>query len=192
MYSTLIEALEQYIVLDRDETKLVAEYVQERSYEKGDFILKTPNVCTEIGFALLGVLRYYYIDEEGSEMTDMFMQEGDFFTDLESFRNKTPSNGYIQALSKAEVLIFDTRTHKALRKRITGWDRAFNQIAEERLLNQLTFSRSLVKDDALDAYKRFLATYPAIAARVSNLHLASFSGISRYTLSRIKSQIEKE
>ena len=192
MYSTLIKVIEQHISLDQDKREMIVEYAQARTYEKGGYLLKSPSVSTEIGFVLSGILRYYYIDEEGNEVTAMFIQEGDFFTDLESFKNKTPSSGYIQAVSKAEVLVFNTHAHKELMARIPGWDLALKQIAQERLLSQLAFSRSLINDDAQNSYKRFLATYPAIAAKASNLHLASFLGISKYTFSRIKTKVEKE
>ena len=188
----ITKSLKPYLSLDHDQEELVATNVQEKSYGKGDYLLRAANVSTEIGLVISGILRYYYIDEDGNEITAMFIQEGDFFTDLESFKNSTPSSGYIQAMKKAEVLVWDRASHHELSAQIPGWGSALSQIAQKRLLNQLTFSRSLINNDALHSYKRFVTTYPSIAAEVPDLYLASFLGMSKYTLSRLKSKVKKD
>lgn len=192
MHTTLIETLKQHMALEPGKAELIAKYAQERSYEKGAYLLSAPSISTEIGFVLSGILRYYYIDENGNEVTAMFIQKQDFYTDVESFKKKTPSTGYIQAVVKSKVLVFNSRAHEALLAQIPDWDRTLLRIAQDRLLNQLRFSRSLINNNAPNSYRRFLEIYPAIADKVPNIYIASFLGISKYTFSRIKGKVEKE
>ncbi len=187
-----MKALEKQTTLTQQQLETVAEYAQEKRYNKGDYFLKFPKVSTEIGFVLSGVLRYYYLDDEGNEVTAMFMQANDFFTDLKSFQNRTPSSGFIQAETDAKVLVFDAQANETLLGSVDGWALALRQITQSRLLEQLQFSRSLINDDALGAYKSFISTYPEIANSVTDRHLASFLGISKYTFSRIKNQVKKD
>ncbi len=191
MPSELIKILENRIALSQKEVRLITQNALERTYSKGDFFLQAPKVCHELGFVTSGILRYYTIDAEGNEATAMFIQENDFFMDLESYYNRTPSEGFIQAETEVRLVVFERAALDRLKSAIPGWSDAFKHIAQERLVSQLKFSQELIKLDARSSYALFLKHFPTIANRVPDGHLASFLGITKYTLSRIKKNFDK-
>ena len=56
---------------------------------------------------------------------------------------------------------------------------------QKRILNQLQMS-------ALDRYELFLKKYPNIEQNISNYHIASYLGITRQSLSRLRSEMAKK
>lgn len=185
----IISTLTSFIDLSEEQTDLILELAEERNYAKGDYFLRIARVENEFGYVREGLLRYYTIDEEGNELTSMFIEEGVFFTDLRSYLEGSPSEGFIQAETAARVTALSKSANERLKTVIPGWGEALKDICRRRLLEQLVFSRKVIELDARSAYAAFKRDYPTIAARVPDAHLASFLGISRFTLSRVRKQI---
>ena len=185
------ELVHRYL-LSQVEAKIVVSHAQSRVYEKGEFFLQAPAVCKEIAYVVSGVFRYYTINEDGEEVTAMFMREGDFFTDLESLQGQTPSEGFIQAETNASTCIFSKEANDKLKNQIKGWSDILRMVTKQKLLEQLKFTRQLVTLDAVSAYQSFRSNYPTIVDRVPDQHIASFLGISKFTLSRVKKKLQQQ
>lgn len=189
MKASLIATLRKYgNITDNDEAAILA-HATIRHYQKGEDFLSARKVATEIGFLVEGVFRYYTIDREGKEHTFTFIKEGEFFTNLTSYHEGLPSYGTIQAETDAEVIVLDKTTWEYLSETIKDWEYISKRLSQVGLINHLQFLRQLISHDATYCYLRFLERFPTIANRVPAQHLASFMGITKHSLSRIRKKI---
>lgn len=186
MFLHLIDRLRAYHSISGKAVKLIATQVRKQSYQKGEYFLAAPQKSKELGFILNGVFRYYVIDDEGNKITGLFLQKNDFIVELKSFLEEGPSEGSFQAETDAELFIFDHAVHQKLRLLVSGWDDALKRIFQEKLIEELKFTRGIVNNDAASSYRSFVEKYPEMASSVSDKHLASYLGITKFSLSRIK------
>lgn len=189
MKSPLIEVIRKHIPLTDEEAATIQSLSTMRQLKKGEVFLEQGKIAQEIGFILSGVLRYYVIDDSGNEITYLFKQENSLFTNLESFYDNQPSKGTIQAETDAEILVFSKTSWLAISKTVKEWDFAIKRISQNTLVEDMTFQRKLIDQEASASYLDFLREYPTIAQRVPAGHLASFLGITRHSLSRIKKKL---
>ncbi|WP_020567888.1 Crp/Fnr family transcriptional regulator [Neolewinella persica] len=192
MITPLTDFIKKYIHLtDQDISEIEARAVY-KSFSKGDFMLKVDEVAKELCFIFSGVLRVYYVDKSGNEVTYMFIKEGDLFTETTSFYNESPSICSIKAETDTEVVIFPKPAWRELRTLVKDWDFAMKRLSQDQLMRKLRFQRLMIDQDATTAYKVLLDKEPTIALRVPAHHLASYMGITRHSLSRIRKKIASE
>lgn len=189
MNSSLIEFLRKFIPLTDNEASFIHSLTTSRRLKKGEVFLEQDKIAQEIGFVLSGVLRYYVIDNSGNEITYLFKQENNLFTNLDSFYNNKPGHGTIEAETEAEILVFSKTSWLTISETVKEWDSTIRKIYQNSLIEHITFQRKLIDQEASASYLDFLREYPTIAQRVPASHLASFLGITRHSLSRIKKKL---
>ncbi len=74
-----------------------------KNIAKSDTFLKAGDKNTILGFLQTGLFRSYFADEGGNLITTSFIEEGNFFTDLNSFPDKSKSERTLEALSDSKV-----------------------------------------------------------------------------------------
>lgn len=188
---SLVEHILSISLLSPSEAETVASHTETRFLKKGDFLLRPPEICNKITYIASGILRYYTIDEEGEEITSLFVSAGDFFTDLESYHQGKPTEAFVQSITDSEVCVLSKKVHEKLKKKVDGWYDTITTISERMLLEQLKLARQLMPLDAQGAYETFRAQYPTIVELAPDNQIASFLGMSKYTLSRIKAKLSK-
>jgi CRP-like cAMP-binding protein len=192
MIKPLSDTIRQYIHLtDQNIVEIEARAVQ-KSFRKGEFLLQIGDVARDLCFILSGVFRVYYLDHHGNEITYMFIKEDDLFTETTSFYKESPSICSIKAEIDTEVVLFTKESWQQLRVLIKDWDYAMKRLSQDQLMYKLRFQRLLRDQDATTAYKVLLDKDPTVALRVPAHHLASYMGITRHSLSRIRKKIASE
>ncbi|MGO3241234.1 MAG: Crp/Fnr family transcriptional regulator [Sphingobacteriaceae bacterium] len=117
------------------------------------------------------------------------MDENNFFVDLNSFDNKIPSSGYIQAITDCKLIVFSQQDWQELSNTIVGWDKIVQKIISKAMLEKIDKVNPLVSEDATTRYLTFLKKYPTLANRIPLSYLASYLGITQQSLSRIRKNI---
>jgi len=182
----LISLIKQHHPLTSAEQHLITEAAIPKSLPKGGYLLRWGQQNTMIAFVVSGLLRAYYEDEAGQELTTGFLEAGLFCTDLTSFQNRGASERNIEALMPCELLVFDWTSLDRLRMLIPGCNQFEQNYLSKVLLDKIHFQRDMVNSSASEAYQRFLKQYPQAAKFAPRNQIASFLGISHYTLSRIR------
>ncbi|HVU59090.1 MAG TPA: Crp/Fnr family transcriptional regulator [Puia sp.] len=153
---------------------------------KKQFLLKKGMISNHIYYVSKGILRGYYEDENKKQTTKWFMDEGNVITSVDSFFSRTPTLEPIQAIEPS--LLFGIR-YEQLYHAYEHYPE-FNYHGREltqkyHVLNE----RRISALQCLRARERYLytkETQPRIVERVSDNLLASYLGIKKETLSRIK------
>lgn len=155
------------------------------------FFIHANVIQQEIGFVFQGLIRAFYIDIQGNEITVNFVQENRYATHYTAFITRTPGKYYFQCIEPT-ILVNLSYDHIQ-----TGYDkfpdieRYGRLIAEEVLKFQQKRIESLLFDTAEQRYLDFIKENPDLFNRVSLSHLSSFLGMERQTLTRIRQKLAK-
>jgi len=155
------------------------------SYPKEFHFLREGQIADYIWFIETGGIRIFY-KKDDREITEWLALEGQFFLSITSFFTRTPSRLMIHTLEPTVLwgihhndFMRLTEDHheieKLLRKMVTG-----SLILSQQRMESIQF------ETAHQRYQKLLQASPGIIQRVPMQYIASFLGITKETLSRIR------
>ncbi len=147
------------------------------------------DVCKYQAFVVKGLLRSYTVDEKGSEHILQFASEGWWMADLSSYLTNEPSFLNIDALEEVQLLLLTKPSWEQAMKKIPALEHYFRIIIQNHLVSTQKRLLQSLAETAEEKYNRFLATYPECVQRVPQHMIASYLGVTRETLSRIRKQV---
>ena len=186
---SFINYLLQYGSLNPQQIELINKSLAIKSYKTGDYFLEAGKTSNEVGFILDGVFRVCYYDNEGNEITRYFLDEENFIVDINSFTSRIPSVEYIQAVTDAEVLILSKEAMENLSNTIIVWDSMIGKITAKALAEKVKRVSLMMPQDATKRYTFFLENFPNLANRVPLQYIASYIGVTKSSLSRLRRQM---
>jgi CRP/FNR family transcriptional regulator, anaerobic regulatory protein len=151
-------------------------------------LISEGQVCKELGFINKGSFRVYYL-QEGKEINTHFCFENEFVMDYDSFLQEKPSRYYIQALEDSEIVVFNLQTLQNAYNSSQNWERFGRIMAEYSYKITTNRVESFMFMDAEQRYLDVLKHQPKILERVPLYHVASYLGMERESLSRIRKKI---
>lgn len=179
----------EVIELSDEEFEYANSLFRPKKLRKKQFFLNEGDVCEHTIFVENGLLRSYTIDERGAERTLQFAMEGWWAGDLYSFLTGEVSSYYIEALENCDLLLINKDNWELLLKEVPAFERFFRiQIQNNLVATQRRLMVSLT-DTAEEKYVKLVNAYPDIIKRVPQHMIASYIGITRETLSRIRKQM---
>lgn len=180
--------LSQFPFLTQRDCALFEPFLRTKKLAEREVLLKAGNTCTEMGFVNQGCFRVYYA-LDGKEINTQFIFEQQFVVDYDSFLQVKPSRCFIQALEPTEIVQFSFAELQNAYRLSHNWER-FGRIMAEYSY-QLTTQRveSFLFRDGEQRYLDLMATQPAIFDRIPLYHIASYLGLERESLSRIRRKV---
>ena len=164
-------------------------FFTEQTLSKGDFFVEQHKVCRKIAFINSGVLRTFYINDKGEEVTSCFCTENNFTTSYKSFILQQPSTLSIQAMETVELLVIDFENLQKLYSTSMAWQNIGRLFAEKEYIVMEQYAAVLNNDTAKEKYLRLLNEQPQIIKKAAVKDIASYLGVTTRTLSRIRSEI---
>ena len=160
-----------------------------KTIAKNDFLIQEDAVCTEIVFVQSGILRSFYISDEGEEMTNCITFENEFMSAYSSFITQTPTQENIQALTETHLWVINRTELLQLYKKSMGWQEIGRMLAEMQYIQLEQRLLSFQKQNAKQRYQALLLNHPNYIQYIPLNHLASFLGITTRHLSRLRKEI---
>ena len=183
------EYLKQLIAIDDESFDFALKYLQIEKIAKGGFLVKEGAVCNKIAFIYKGIFRIYNL-KDGNEINTCFCKENSISSSFNSFIYQTPAKESIQSLENSVVVTLSFPDLGKLQIEHTIWQTIRLMLTEKECLRLSDRAESLSFDSAMEKYGNILKFQPEIIQRVSIQHIASYIGVSRETLSRIRSKIK--
>jgi len=187
----LLETLSFIIPLPTPMQNRVKEESLIETFERKKLLLSPGETARRVYFIRSGFLRAYFIDDSGNECTTWFTGKGDLMISVHSFFTQQPANEYIEVLQdcKLQSLTWlelnayyaDFREANLLGRLIT---QRYFILSEERAILLRTRSPE-------HRYDLLLRNHPEIEQQTTQQNIASYLGISRETLSRIRRKKNK-
>jgi CRP-like cAMP-binding protein len=185
----LLNHLRQFGHLSSEDTSLITQHVQTVQLSANAYFLEAGHVCRNIAFIAEGVMRVFFYDRTGHELSRYFIAENQYAVDLQSFNTQTVSSEYIQAVTNCTLLLISRPALTLFEQHIHDWAVISRKITEDALLKKVFAQPYLLGQDATTRYVTFVEQNPALANRIPMMHLASFLGITPQSLSRIRRQV---
>ena len=187
----MFENFRKYLSAKVDLTEAEIQMVQAacviKKLRKRQYLLQEGDISRHKAFIASGCMRMYRVDENGAEFILRFAVENWWMSDRESYVSGKPSSSFIDALEDT-VLVTWTKD---------SWDELCRNISALKAMEEKILARSFdasqnriyatISLSSEEKFKHFITTYPNLLNRIPQQMIASFLGISRETLSRIKS-----
>lgn len=160
-----------------------------KKLRKYQYLLQEGEICRRDFFVLRGMLRKYSVDAT-KEWISQFAYEGQWISDHDSQLNGSPSAYYIDALEETEVLSIEVSAISSLIATSPKFERYYRNEIRRALIAQEKRVQCMQRM-AANCYEDFLSEFPFLQQRISQAQIASFMGITRESLSRLKNQAWK-
>jgi len=191
MFEIFASYLKEKAGLTDEELNQVHAVTVNRRLRKRQYLLQEGDVCHYNCFIVKGCLRNYRVSEDGNEHILRFAVENWWMSDPESYNNDTRSKNNIDALEDSELLLIEKQDFSNLLSNIPHFkDFIYNLKAKGYDVSQNRIM-SNISDTAEEKYTNFMKMYPDVFNRVPLHMIASYLGVSRETLSRIRNQYAK-
>ncbi|WP_158847359.1 Crp/Fnr family transcriptional regulator [Algibacter sp. L1A34] len=188
----LLDYIKSLIDLTPKEEAFLESKVTYRKYLKGQYVIQQGDICKYECFVISGCTKTFYLDQEGQEHMVMFAIENWWTADMGSFISQTPADYNVQCLENTELILFAYDELEELYAEIPKLERLFRQIVERAFVAS---QKRIVRNFSLTAKERYLyfkSQYTQIEERIPQYLVASFLGITKEFLSKIKSQLAIE
>jgi CRP-like cAMP-binding protein len=194
MYEALIKYFNSYTSspLSEKEVESIENVFVPKKFRKRQYFLQEGEVCKYTAFIVKGAMRQYTVDDKGEEHIIRLTIENWWATDRESLMKQTASIYFIDAWEDTEALIVTKAAFLDLVEHIptlSEWMRNLDvnfSIASQRRLN------AAISLSAEERYHDLEKSYPEFLQRFPQHIIASYLGINRETLSRIRSRAVKK
>ena len=144
-----------------------------------------------MGFICSGLIRRFYINEKGNQITTGFTKENEYITDYPAFIRQRASKYYLQCLEPTTIVNLPYKIIEECYSKFRNSEMQGRLIAENVLTILNDRVESFLFNTAEERYLKFISENPDFIQRVSLTHLASFLGIERQSLSRIRNKLFK-
>ena len=160
-----------------------------KELKKKELFLQADKIQKAVGFITKGLIRSFFIDQDGAEITVGFYAAGDYATHYPAFITRQPSRYSIECLEPTSFICVSYEDMQWIYQQSSNFERYGRLIAEEILKRQQARIESFIFQTAEERYLHFIKYQPALFNRVSLSHLCSFLGIERQTLTRIRHKL---
>lgn len=157
--------------------------------KKDEFFVSEGEYANHIGFLTKGVVRAFFLNQEGKEYSKQFFMAPSFIGAYTSLLTKQPTKIAQQALTHCEILSIEYQTLEKAYEKYHDLERLGRRIAENYFMEK---EQKELEMALLDADKRYLILrerFPKIETLVPQYHIASYLGISPTQLSRIRKKL---
>lgn len=181
----LRECIAQQVRMEKSSMDTVLEAFDTIELHKGEYLLKSGNICRQMAFIESGYLRMFDI-ADGKEITLWIGSEGKFITSVSSFVFQTANMWNIQAVTHCKLKVIDRKKHFELSKKEPKWLEFDNLLLAHSfaLLERNMFAQ--LHTTSKERFHQLLEENPKIFHHVPLKYIASMLGIEPESLSRLR------
>ena len=157
--------------------------------EKGRHPIRMGEEVTDFYFIVYGIVRGYYIDEDGNDMTKCFACENHFFGS-ECFRTNKESTFFVECLEECKCIRLPYQLVKELLladPQVAGCIQNLYLDEGGKLEDR---AKKLLLLSAEERYILFCREYPSLQKRLPLKYIASYIGIKPGSMSRIRKKLK--
>lgn len=171
-------------VSDDDFNRLMT-VLHEATFDKGEVILREGQVCRRFYYIIKGCIRGFGL-EDGKETNLSFYFENEFSSNFLSYRDENPSEVFLVAMEDCHVFYADKMDANPVFESSTSFQAFLFRFFQEEFLEEEEHSNTFKLLSPEERYQFLLDNKPHYLQRIPLTHLASYLGMSRETLSRIR------
>jgi len=188
-YPDLLQLLGTVTPLSADFQQRIQDQLLTEKLPGRHLLLRPGETSRRIYFIRKGLLRSYGIDRNGKQSTNWFISQGELMISVCSFFNQKPAEEYIEVLSEATL-------------QSLSWNQLnsfYADFPESNLIGRILIQKYYTLSEQrstlmrtynpLERYHALLEQHPKIEQQTTQTNIATYLGLSRETLSRMKTRL---
>lgn len=183
----LRKALDKFNVLNDTEFSDFLSVCEYMEFAKKQYLLKSGNYNHGIYFVISGTVGLFELID-GKEMYQNFFLECEFANELKSLTTQTPSTKNLIALSDTTLFHLSRKELLELYEKSISFERLGRKLLEHILNAQNEISYVLQSLKPEERYSYLENKRPNLLNNIPLTYLASYLGLARETLSRIRAK----
>lgn len=156
------------------------------SCKKGETLIEMHKPCQNLFWITSGIVKQYKDKEDGTRFTKWFAFEGDLVSSPHSFKFGNPSEEGVDALEDCEFMYMSRKDGDALCEKYSTVNTFFKLLAELYFIESDARVFFMQAYSAKEKYDHIMKYNSHLLLRIPQNELASFLGIRKETLSRIR------
>lgn len=190
IYAAFRQHIESMVPVSPTAWALLTQAMKIITTTKGDLLLREGEICKNIYFIYNGVFRFLYLKND-EEVTTALYTEGVCMTDMKSLATKQPSTIFIQTLEDATVIKLNKNELIALYDTAPELQGIGRVLTEYLIADEIQWREMYTIYSHEDRYKFVLNKAPQLLQKIPLQYIASYLGMRRETLSRIRNKIAR-
>jgi CRP-like cAMP-binding protein len=167
------------------------EHTQSIQLSPQEVFLHAGSQKSYIYFIKQGLIRSFYIDERGEEITNLLRYDYQVFAAYEVIFLQQPSRFSFQALEHTELLAIDLNALREILGSKTEFEDGRRFFVNAIMTETLTALNDFILLSPEERYIKFQKEHPDLLNRVPNKYIANVLGITPVSLSRIRKRISQ-
>ena len=172
--------------LSDEESNLLASVFKPKKFRKHQYLLQEGEVCKFAGFIVKGAFKQYTIDKTGKENILGLYIENWWVGDRESFMIGTPSPYFIDAFEDVDMLMVNREDFINKLSNQPFINEMIKVLTEKQSYNLIKRVQAAHTLTAEERYEDFQMRFPEFIQRFPQHIIASYLGMTKETLSRIR------
>lgn len=185
----LISYLKTQMLLNEETVKQVILLFSFVQFESNKQIIRMGEKSNSMYLILKGLVRAFYIDENGSEITKCFAKENEW-AGFYNYLTDESSPFFVETLEKTECAVIKAPDIRNLCQKMPAVAQKVSALINQAYLQTDKKAYDFASKEAKDRYINFARENPEIIKRAKQEHIASYLGITPSSLSRLKREIK--
>jgi CRP-like cAMP-binding protein len=185
MKEILREQIEKTVKLTDEEFSFALSHFTFKTLRKHQYLVQAGEPAPNDHFVVKGLLRSFYIDEQGKTHIMQFAMEDWWISDPQAYFNKTIAILNIDCLEDTQIYYISIDNREKLCAELQKMEYFFMKKATTGYISLQRRILSLMSQKADERFNQFVTLYPTLLQRLPKAMIASYLGISRETLSRM-------
>ncbi|HWZ22539.1 MAG TPA: Crp/Fnr family transcriptional regulator [Cytophagaceae bacterium] len=173
--------------LDKEAANELFKDVKTKSFKKGEYIVKSGQVCKHLFFLNEGLVKICFVKED-KQFVMRFFSEQRLFTVFDSYLTQMPSEFMLVALEPTIVTMVSYEKMEVLCKKYHCMETFFRKLVSITPVRMMKRISEMLEENAAERYTLFVKEYSSILQRISLGDIANYLGITQQSLSRIRSK----
>ena len=190
MYESLIQYIQNYsaMQLSQEAVATIKNSFFPKKLRKKQYFLQEGEVCKYFAFIVKGAMRQYSVDDKGMEHIVHLSIENWWAGDRESYITFMPTIYNIDAWEETELLTITRADQLNLLEKIPAIASMIIHMDERNAIASQCRLNAAISNAADKRYEEFANRHPEFIQRFPQHLIASYLGITKSSLSRIRNK----
>ena len=180
------ELARKYSTMTHDELDILESVLVPRKYTKGQMILSEGDICREILYIDIGLVRQFY-EKNDRIVTEHLGVDGGIVMCIESLFREEPTKLQIEALENSICYALPKQRLEEVALHNVNIQILYRKILEESLILTQVHADLVRFETAQNRYKRMCKLMPKVVQRAPLNYIANYLQMTPETLSRVRS-----
>lgn len=176
-------------IFSDQEISAISSLAVTKSLKKRENLLCVGEVCKFYTFVCTGCLRSYRLDRRGGEHIVSFSPVNHWVGSYVSLMTNVPSNEFVDALEDSTVIQLSSEAFNSLLLDVPKFAVLITKVLTDDYGRNRDRIYMMLSNQAQERYSHFIRHFPQLNQRVPIYMIASYLGVSRETLTRIRNSM---